>query len=993
VAVITDQPEGALAFDKIFSFPIEKSKTEITADGDMFVYGKCTDGRIDADEQIVDPEWSADALSKWFETGANVRQQHDPKKPVGKGMHIELNRDADGGHWLRAEVVDRDAQRLVKKGVLQAFSVGIMKPKIFAHNKARGGIIKGGEMGEVSLVDRPANSGCGYAIVKATGNGTPEYIGKLSGDAGVLRKALGIDPRDMLKMPQPEKGVVPGIIRSSVFADPVSNRLNDALQDEDLLMKRDFSASARRRSASSGHAMSDGSFPIENGGDLDNAIHLAGHGKNPAAARSHIRRQASRLGLSDKIPDTWKMAGDAEDISDLTSGLTEELVKAINEGLASVDEVREELGKTAEPDLVKCATCDGSGTIRGGAVACPDCKGKPGKGDEDGVGKSLAPPDDGDDDDDDDDDKDTGGSDSDTGNNTSGKSARTGSGGGLALGKKPRNRGNGAGAKPSADVQDNSMSDDSASGPKGRNYSGNKTSKKFACSSCGHKALKSAAFCAGCGAEFVGKRGDPAAGVVAKKPTKPLPSHREPDGNVQDLEGDAGLPSSRESDGRDNQLNAMGWDSSGKPPAGAALLDGGSSAVGVGSGNSTSMGRKGFPAPYSVARMHDATCSAYSLQVVLDEYPSLAKVADAMDVEDIRMQASKALADGDYDLSELMLGVARNADIVIKTDADIVEDVHADMHKGFQSMYPTAKPTPGSVSPGMFKRPYVDAGHAPLSAEPRKADPAVPMPPEAPNAQDFTRGALTAGEQRESPGKQTDTARAKPGRRFYSNMAKTDARTAMQAVHDHVSSMFPDLCPLNAQTALPSPMAKAEGSEQPQNLNLQAGEMTPEDVTKAVQEALLAAGYDPQGISAERSMPATSNLPDVQQGRATASLVKASKSKNAVAPAGLSPEDVAEIVKSATTPLLDQISQLSTLVDKLGSQPDPAQAPNRGMVLTGSQVTTGGARPAERRSLVDEAAVKARDEKLRYLQSFSQSGDPTMRMMAEEQIHKMLTAD
>jgi hypothetical protein len=369
-----------------------------------------------------------------------------------------------------------------------------------------------------------------------------------------------------------------------------------------------------------------------------------------------------------------------------------------------------------------------------------------------------------------------------------------------------------------------------------------------------------------------------------------------------------------------------------------------------------------------------------------------------MDVEDVRAQAAKALSDGDYDLSEMMLGVARNADVLVKSDPDVIEDVHAEMNKGFQSMYPTAKPTPGTCSPGQFQRPYITSGHAPLSAEPRKADPPVSLPPESPNAQDFTRSGTLPGHQADSPGKMTDTARAKPGRRFYTNMAKTDARVAMQAVHDHISSMFPDLCPLNAQTQMPSPMAKAADSgaaEQPQNLNLQAGEMTPDDVTKAVREALIAAGYDATGITAEPAVPQPDNLPAVQQGRATASLVKSAKKsrENGTAAAGLSEEQVAEIIKAATAPLLTQIDQLSGLVDKLGAQPDPAQAPNRGIVLTGSSVTTGGARPAERRSLVDEAAVKAREEKLQYLMSFQSSGDSSMRMLAEEQIHKMLSAE
>lgn len=73
-----------------------------------------------------------------------------------------------------------------------------------------------------------------------------------------------------------------------------------------LVNKRDFSQDERDSAASSGAAMPDGSFPIHNGSDLSNAIHLAGQASNPAAAKSHIKRRASALGLSDQIPDTWK---------------------------------------------------------------------------------------------------------------------------------------------------------------------------------------------------------------------------------------------------------------------------------------------------------------------------------------------------------------------------------------------------------------------------------------------------------------------------------------------------------------------------------------------------------------------------------------------------------------------------------------------------------------------------------------------------------------
>ena len=69
---------------------------------------------------------------------------------------------------------------------------------------------------------------------------------------------------------------------------------------------RTFSSAERKKAASSGAAMPDGSFPIHNASDLSNAIRLAGNAKNPAAAKAHIKSRAKSLGLSKMIPDTWQ---------------------------------------------------------------------------------------------------------------------------------------------------------------------------------------------------------------------------------------------------------------------------------------------------------------------------------------------------------------------------------------------------------------------------------------------------------------------------------------------------------------------------------------------------------------------------------------------------------------------------------------------------------------------------------------------------------------
>ncbi|MCO5999789.1 HK97 family phage prohead protease [Actinoallomurus rhizosphaericola] len=170
------------------SFPIVK--TETTPEGHLLVYGKATDGSVDSDEQIVDPDWSGKALEEWLSSGGNVRVQHNAHRdPAGRGVQVDIDRDGDGGHWVKSLVVEPVVKSLVQEGVLRAYSVGIMRPKVVSDNKARGGRIVDGELGEISLVDRPANRNCGISLVKAAKDGSAEVTGDVWGDTDAALKA------------------------------------------------------------------------------------------------------------------------------------------------------------------------------------------------------------------------------------------------------------------------------------------------------------------------------------------------------------------------------------------------------------------------------------------------------------------------------------------------------------------------------------------------------------------------------------------------------------------------------------------------------------------------------------------------------------------------------------------------------------------------------------------------------------------------------------
>lgn len=162
-----------------YSFPITAIEKSANGD-DLFVTGVATDGSVDSDKQIAHPDWASKAIRQWYESGANVRVQHQGMRdPAGIG--VKCWTDNNGATWVRANIIEPTAQLLVRKGALRAYSIGVRNPVIKTdfQGKATGGIITGGEIVELSLVDRPANKSCGIQITKSA--------------SGLLCKTFGAD--------------------------------------------------------------------------------------------------------------------------------------------------------------------------------------------------------------------------------------------------------------------------------------------------------------------------------------------------------------------------------------------------------------------------------------------------------------------------------------------------------------------------------------------------------------------------------------------------------------------------------------------------------------------------------------------------------------------------------------------------------------------------------------------------------------------------------
>jgi hypothetical protein len=132
-------------------------------DGTVTVFGKATDETLDVDQQICDNLWLKDAMPDWFTSGGNIREMHSS---VAAGVATDYEEKSDG-HYITAKIVDEQSVKKIKHGVLKGFSIGIRSPRVIRDNKAPGGRIVGGQIVEVSVVDRPANPSAKMTLSKS----------------------------------------------------------------------------------------------------------------------------------------------------------------------------------------------------------------------------------------------------------------------------------------------------------------------------------------------------------------------------------------------------------------------------------------------------------------------------------------------------------------------------------------------------------------------------------------------------------------------------------------------------------------------------------------------------------------------------------------------------------------------------------------------------------------------------------------------------------
>lgn len=243
------------------------------------VVGYATTEDIDSQGDIVDYEASKKAFKSWK---GNVREMHDPTRAVGKAIDVQFD-DAKKAVLVSAQVsrsADGDnAWQKVKEGILTGFSIGGQIFKTAQETKKSDdgeqtvNRITDYALSETSLVDNPANPGAELIMVKSV-DGNLQRVEVM--EEGVKH---------------PQDWWMGYIARKEV--------------GEIEFSKRSFSADDRKRMAASGQAMPDGSFPIANKEDLQNAIKAYGRAKDKAAAKAHITKRAKALGLTSLLPDGW----------------------------------------------------------------------------------------------------------------------------------------------------------------------------------------------------------------------------------------------------------------------------------------------------------------------------------------------------------------------------------------------------------------------------------------------------------------------------------------------------------------------------------------------------------------------------------------------------------------------------------------------------------------------------------------------------------------
>lgn len=761
------------------SFPI--TKFERNEDGDLVVYGKATDGSVDSDEQIVDTDFSTKAIQDWLASGANVRVQHNSQRdPAGIG--IEASSDADGSTWVKTLVIEPVAQRLVEKGALRAYSVGIARPKIVRDNVARGGRIVDGQIVEISLVDRPANKNCGIQLVKSASDGTPEWVGKVWGvgvdeNPAMITKSVTKTVTTTVEMPSDLSGAFSptdmakllDIKKSLVEAEEVKRDMDPNVgggTDRDKIPAADFAGQDR-------------SFPIVTPKDVTDAATSIGRAGSDNYSsdqlKANIIRIAKRKGPSfvAALPQAWKddmdatkamgseaAAGADDDEQDQDNTPTSDMTG--NSGNTETQSDNDTLGDD-DDDASKAAK-----KPKGGKKPFPGAAPAFDSTDSDGDGTDADKP----------------GSDADD----DGSEAKVKPGSSKKETAEPELEKTGAKSCPScgknyhADTKLKRCENCNAKLPKANKgvTAGAKITELLgvdvsSLSPEAAKALTEAVLALKGDDTVFTMKGKPTPddGAVGAASITPVPAHREPDGPaIESLEHDMHIPTD---------------------PDGPYELE-----------MKAAQRIKNAGAPYDLGAMHDLLCPGFHPADAMKCHPSVNLAG--LDLGYWSGKAERAVYGSSFADARQAADELRHATAVKGLEPETYFGHAIDAHKAFRDANPGPAnfPNPTAIKPGSFNRPVMTAGHSKPGMD--YDGPNVhSVPSDSISAAQYDRGYLTGGHAAMSPSNTKSEGivpapvpTGAPQRAFYTNAVRDNARQAMQVLHDHIAQTFPDLCPMGA---------------------------------------------------------------------------------------------------------------------------------------------------------------------------------------------------
>ena len=275
--------------------PIEK----VDAQSGM-VWGYASTPSKDLQGEIVPLDTIKAALPDYLKW-CNIREMHTSSAVgVTKEAHVDAK-----GLYIGAKITDPLAWKKCKDGVYKGFSIG------GSRLEKVGDVVKAISLREISLVDRPANSDCRIDIVKIAGGlafgGSMENQGSnetlMEKALDTFRTILGMGKIALPELAKAAPEEVPSPVESEELTSEELADMNKIMDSE--FEKREFSDKQRKHLAAQGIALPDGSYPIANTSDLENAVKAFGRASDPEKAKAHIISRAKALNATHLLPADW----------------------------------------------------------------------------------------------------------------------------------------------------------------------------------------------------------------------------------------------------------------------------------------------------------------------------------------------------------------------------------------------------------------------------------------------------------------------------------------------------------------------------------------------------------------------------------------------------------------------------------------------------------------------------------------------------------------